>query len=475
MTRTLENSADGPALQRTAPNRRRTHARRVRARLLAVAAAITVLSSSMSLMTAPTAFAVPSCPTLSGSLPYTVTPSPVVAPPGAPPIDWSGCNLDGAGLNSGSLPFANLSGANLSIANLTSANLRAANLSGANLTGVNLNSAFLGDANLTSAFVNCGTGGVLGTSINVGPFLAPTIPTGWTFISATLTAPIIACPVAVPAAPAAPPAPPLPAPESLPPVAGVAPAAEVPAGGSPGSVNGLPIATTVTVNPAGGVQVAGGGSTVALTDLSPDGTPMPASGGGLAGTPGGGLSVSASGLLARSQADVYMYSEQLWLGKAVVDASGNVAMSLTIPSWVTPGSHTLQFVGYQGPYTSIALSTGINVSAPASTSDTVPTASGERTAYYRPGAIALTYAAKAGLWNAVNASVQGRSGAKMSCTATYAEPVTAAERTLWARREAGIAGFLTRAGCDTVTARLGNLAGSTGAASMAIRVTATAA
>jgi hypothetical protein len=122
-------------------------------------------------------------------------------------------------------------------------------------------------------------------------------------------------------------------------------------------VNGVPVVTTVAVNPAGGVQLSGGGSTVALANVGPDGKPLPASGGGLAGTPGGGLSVQATGFLAESQADVYMYSEQLWLGKATVDASGTVTMSLMIPSWVTPGGHTLQFVGYQGPYTSIALST----------------------------------------------------------------------------------------------------------------------
>jgi len=137
----------------------------------------------------------------------------------------------------------------------------------------------------------------------------------------------------------------------------------VPPGASSASVNGVPVTTAVTVNPAGGVQVSGGGSTVALADVGPDGLPLPATGGGLAGAPGGGLSVSASGFLPQSQADVYMYSEQLWLGKATVDATGTVSMSLTIPSWVTPGGHTLQFVGYQGPYTSIALSTGITVAA----------------------------------------------------------------------------------------------------------------
>ena len=469
MTRITGILADGPALHRTIPHEPPSSARR----LLGVAAAITVLASGLSLATSPTASAVSSCPS--------IDPTTHAVSPATPAVntDWDFCILTGANLTGANLTGAVLDHAVMTSVNLTGANLTGALLSylpGANMYGANLTGATLRAADLSNAFVNCGTGGVLGTGmIQTGP--PPNLPLGWTFAPGTvansLTAPFVACPVVAPAAPAAPPAPPLPAPESLPPVAGVAPAAEVPAGGSTGSVNGLPVATTVTVNPAGGVQVAGGGSTVALADLSPDGTAMPSSGGGLAGTPGGGLSVSASGLLAKSQADVYMYSEQLWLGKAIVDASGNVTMSLTIPSWVTPGGHTLQFVGYQGPYTSITLSTGISVAAPALISR--PTASGEHTGYFLGRAVALSRAAKVGLWNAVNVPAQGRADALVSCTATYAEPVTAPERALWVQREAGITGFLTRAGCDTVIARLGDLTGVTGSANLAIRVTATTA
>jgi hypothetical protein len=222
--------------------------------------------------------------------------------------------------------------------------------------------------------------------------------------------------------------------------------------------------------------VSGAGSTVALAGVGvgSDGKPLPASGGGLSGIAGDGLSVRATGFLPQSQADVYLYSEQLWLGKATVDAGGTVAMSLTIPGWVTPGGHTLQFVGYQGPYTSIALSTGITVAAPTA-AIAAASASGSASVSFRPGAVALTNAAKAALWNAVNAPAQGSARAVVSCAVTRAKPGTATERALWAQRETGITGFLTRAGCDTVTTRLGDLAGITGATSPAIRVTATAA
>ena len=282
---------------------------------------------------------------------------------------------------------------------------------------------------------------------------------------------------------AAPVAPAVPAPESLPPVGGVAPAGTVPPCGSTGSVNGVPVTTTIEVTPAGGVQISGGGSTVTFAAAGSDGTLLtascsglasvqgPASGGGLAGTPGGGLAVSASGFLPQSQTDVYMYSGQLWLGKATVGAGGTAAMSLTIPSWVTSGGYTLQFVGYQGPYTSIALSTGITITAPAA-AIAAASPSGATTVSFRPGAIALRPAAKVMLWNAVNIPVQAGAGAGVSCVVTHARPGTAAKRALWVQRKTGITRLLTRAGCDTVTARL---AGIKGATNLIVRVTATAA
>jgi hypothetical protein len=311
---------------------------------------------------------------------------------------------------------------------------------------------------------------------SAAPFQVTTsTPASYTPVTPTLAGSTPAVPAApaapaMPAAPAGPVEPPPPAPQSLPPVAGVAPAAEVPPGASSGSVNGAPVTTTVTVNPAGGVQVAGGGSTVALADLGPDGLPLSATGGGLAGAPGGGLSVKASGFLPQSQADVYMYSEQLWLGKATVDAGGNVSMSLIVPSWVTPGGHTLQFVGYQGPYTSIALSTGITVAAPAAQVVSAQPASGEFTAHFRRGSADLAPAARAGIRSAVSAAAKARAGATVTCTATHLEPASAQAGTLWVRREAAVNVFLSYAGCDTVALAEGAVVVASGQPGLAIRV-----
>jgi hypothetical protein len=168
--------------------------------------------------------------------------------PAAPGVDWSGCNQTGKGLNLANVDLsganlsdttlngldfsgANLAGANLTDATFGDANLAGANLSrasaqgadffradmaganltaidltggftkgttltGANLTGANLTGVFMGGSDLTDAFVDCGTGGVLGTSIAVGSDPDPVLPSTWTFVAGTLTATVVACPPA---------------------------------------------------------------------------------------------------------------------------------------------------------------------------------------------------------------------------------------------------------------------------------------
>ena len=154
-------------------------------------------------------------------------------------------------------------------------------------------------------------------------------------------------------------------------------------------------------------------------------------------------------------------------------------MSLTIPSWVTPGGHTLQFVGYQGPYTSIALSTGITVAAPAAQKPAAQPASAqsaarEFTARFRRGSADLAPTARAGIRSAVTAAAKARAGANVTCTATHLEPATAPAGTLWVRREAAVNVFLSNVGCDTVTIEQGTLAGVSGQPGLAIRIAAVA-
>lgn len=155
--------------------------------------------------------------------------------PAAPGVDWSGCdksdlflssadlrgaNLSGTILTNAFLPQANLAGANLSGAsaqgadfyqgNLSGANLsgidltsgltKFANLTGINLTGANLTGVYLGGADLADAFVDCGTGGVLGTGVVTEDDIVdpPVLPNGWTLVDGTLRAPVVECPPIAP-------------------------------------------------------------------------------------------------------------------------------------------------------------------------------------------------------------------------------------------------------------------------------------
>jgi uncharacterized delta-60 repeat protein len=265
------------------------------------------------------------------------------------------------------------------------------------------------------------------------------------------------------------------APESLPPVGPVVPVLPVAVGGSDAMVNGVPVRTTFSVNPTGGVVVEANGAKVGMAAVGAGGSALPASGGGLGSSAGGDVGMQASGFLPRSQVDVYLYSDPLWLGSAVVDAAGTVTMTVRVPAWVQPGSHTLQFVGYQGESTALALSTGIEVSSRASTpADTAQgPASSRAVVSFLPGASTLGRSAKATAWTSVNRVRSGSAAASVACTVTYRPPAGSQAVMLWQQRLAGINAFLTRAGCGTIIIATASLTGVTGPVGQTVRVTAT--
>jgi len=264
------------------------------------------------------------------------------------------------------------------------------------------------------------------------------------------------------------------APESLPPVGPVVPVSPVAVGGSAAMVNGVPVRTTFSVNPTGGVVVEANGAKVGMAAVGAGGSALPASGGGLGSSAGGDVGMQASGFLPRSQVDVYLYSDPLWLGSAVVDAAGTVTMTVRVPAWVQPGSHTLQFVGYQGESTALALSTGIEVSSRASTpADTAQgPASSRAVVSFLPGASTLGRSAKATAWTSVNRVRSGSAAASVACTVTYRPRAGSQAVMLWQQRLAGINAFLTRAGCGTIIIATASLTGVTGPLGQTVRVTA---
>jgi len=161
-------------------------------------------------------------------------------------------------------------------------------------------------------------------------------------------------------------------------------------------------------------------------------------------------------------------------GSAVVDAAGTVTMTVKVPAWVQPGSHTLQFVGYQGESATLAMSTGIEVSSPLSTSAGMPqgAASSRAVVSFLPGAIILDRSAKAAIWVKVNRVRSGSAAAPVACTEPYRPPAGSHGVELWQQRLAGINDFLTRAGCGTITTVTGSLTGVTGRPEQTVRVTA---
>ena len=124
--------------------------------------------------------------------------------------DLSGADLSGADLSGADLTLANLGNATLRGVDLTRATLRGADLTDAILTGANLGNADLTRANLTDAdltdanldnanldnadlkgaFVECPTGGILGSAIIGVPL---SLPAGWTLVGGVLTVPVVAC------------------------------------------------------------------------------------------------------------------------------------------------------------------------------------------------------------------------------------------------------------------------------------------
>lgn len=118
------------------------------------------------------ASATSACPTVD-SVSHLVTPRPT------PGVDWSGCDLSGANLNSADLSNANLSQAILPNADLEHANLDGVSLDQANLSGDALASASLqGTSMAGDNLAGVGSGAISGTPAS--------LPVGWKLVNGYL-------------------------------------------------------------------------------------------------------------------------------------------------------------------------------------------------------------------------------------------------------------------------------------------------
>jgi uncharacterized protein YjbI with pentapeptide repeats len=114
-------------------------------RFIAAAMVPAILGSLLVLVSASSASAVVSCPTVAVSFPHVATPAP------ADGLDWSGCDLSFAWFGATSLSNMNLAGANLTGTSFNELSLTGFNFAGANLTGASLSMTSVSGANLTGA------------------------------------------------------------------------------------------------------------------------------------------------------------------------------------------------------------------------------------------------------------------------------------------------------------------------------------
>lgn len=162
-------------------------------RMLHVAVILAALVGAMLSVTPAAAQAV-TCPTVD---PVTGA----VSPPWNGVVDWSGCDLEHAGLASHDLTGDNFSGADLTDATFRLSTLINVDLSGANLTGTNFDSAIMTGANLANATVTSDDfqdAGLANTNLTAVDLSAATldgvtsggisssqapsaVPTGWRF------------------------------------------------------------------------------------------------------------------------------------------------------------------------------------------------------------------------------------------------------------------------------------------------------
>lgn len=70
---------------------------------------------------------------------------------------------------------------------------------------------------------------------------------------------------------------------------------------------------------------------------------LPVTSGTLA--PGGTVTLTGSGFTPGAAVSIYVYSTPTLLSKTVSDATGSIAVAVTIPADLAPGSHTLQAIG----------------------------------------------------------------------------------------------------------------------------------
>ena len=133
----------------------------------------------------------------------------------------------------------------------------------------------------------------------------------------------------------------------------VAPAAitpivvNVPAGSGAFYVNGV-LQTNITPTPVTAInqiRVSGAGWLTTVSATTKTGSVLPLVGGGLAVTAGAKFNFMSTGYLPNTSVNVYVMSTPQLLGTFTTDANGNLFVSVTLPTTLANGGHTIQLNG----------------------------------------------------------------------------------------------------------------------------------
>lgn len=134
-----------------------------------------------------------------------------------------------------------------------------------------------------------------------------------------------------------------------------APAAQVAAGESKAMFGGVPVETAVQKSSDGAALMSAGPATIALAGFAPS---------SLAATAATPLEIATSSFIASTPVQVWLFSTPMLLAETTVDANGNFAGAISLPTSLPSGNHTLQIQGFvyaSGGAAEVTANIGISV------------------------------------------------------------------------------------------------------------------
>ena len=134
-----------------------------------------------------------------------------------------------------------------------------------------------------------------------------------------------------------------------------APAAQVAAGESKAMFGGVPVETAVQKSSDGAALMSAGPATIGLAGFAPS---------SLAATAATPLEIATSSFIASTPVQVWLFSTPMLLAETTVDANGNFAGAISLPTSLPSGNHTLQIQGFvyaSGGAAEVTANIGISV------------------------------------------------------------------------------------------------------------------